>query len=95
VRTSSPGWSLKRVPSIPASRRTERASGRETAARQRPLQPTAAMTPRPGPAMLKNGRAVLSEERPPEGPKRTAPFSAKSSRIGAKSERSALLPRAR
>ncbi len=55
----------------------------------------AATTPCPSAAMLKNGSAFVSEERPAVGPKRTSAFGATGSLIGPKSDRWALLPRAR
>ena len=45
--------------------------------------------------MLKKGSAFVSEERPAVGPKRTLAEGAIASSIGPKSERAALLPRAR
>ena len=80
---------------IPAVRSSARGLLRPTTACQLPLQPMAATMPRPAEAMLKNGRAFVSEERPAVGPKRTTAFSARLSVTGAKSLRSALLPRAR
>jgi hypothetical protein len=66
-----------------------------TDAFHRPLQPTAATIPLSGAAILKKGKAAVSEDRPAEGPKLIPFFSTSGSRTGAKSDRWALLPRAR